>query len=208
MQKLNNTTDCVKFLKEGSLTKSFLSDELVKEKVMFDFNSKQAQGNKVTKLESLCKWIHRCVRSTNDQTSKENLRFKRTAKEIWESGFCTGCTDWAMLFATLARQIGIPTTLLQTAEYNWLRKLQNNEKQLTRIGHSFCECFYDGKWVLVDPTLKKFEPKYNCDKLILPYEIYNGNIYIPYFRGLDLGKKQTIKEYVCEMEKECINLKL
>lgn len=89
-----------------------------------------------------------------------------------------------------------------------IKKLQNREKQLIHIGHSFCECYYDNKWILVDPTFRKIEREYDADKLILSYNVSNSNIYIPYFRGLDLGKRQSIKEHNLEMDEECLHLEI
>ena len=55
---------------------------------------------------------------------------------------------------------------------------------------------------------KKIENNYRLDKLILSYTIHNSNIYYPYLRCLDLGKKQTIKEHNIEMDKICKKIKL
>ena len=205
MKKLT-INDCIQYLEEGVLTKSFLETELVIEKVLRDYNNKIKENPNHTQIESLINWIHHCLNVKPSQYQKDKVKFQRTAKEIWNSGFSSGCTDWAIVFSTLARQIGIPTTFLHTAELNWIKNLQNKGTQPIHIGHSFCECFYDGKWILVDPTFRKIESEYDSNKLLLSYEVLNSKIYIPYYRGLDLGKKQTIREHNKEMDKECCNL--
>ena len=53
---------------------------------------------------------------------------------------------------------------------------------------------------------KKIEYEYNCNKLNLSYKVSNSNIYISYFRGLDLGRKQSMQEHNREMDEECLNL--
>lgn len=200
--------DCNKFLKEGVLTKSFLQTELIVEKVLNIYKYKIKENPNYTKIDALMKWIHYSLNIQSSQEEKKKVKFKRTAKEIWESGFASGCTDYAIIFSTLARQIGIPTTCLHTAEYNWIRKLQNNENHAIHIGHSFCECFYDQKWILVDPSFRKIEFKYDSKKITLSYDVLNTNIFIPYYRGLDLGKKQSISEHNADMDKGCSKLKL
>ena len=190
------------------LTQPFLDDEYVLQKVLMDYVHKIKVNKNYTEIESLYNRIHHCIKSTDDENLKKKFKFQRTAKEIWESGFCTGCTDWATLFITFARQIGIPTTILHTAEEDWVKKLKSNEKQPVNIGHSFCECFYKDKWILVDPTFRKLIPSYDSDKIILDYEIAEKNTFIPYFRGLDLEKRQTMKEHNEEMNRECIKLNI
>ena len=206
MKKLNKT-EVEKYLKSGVLTEPFLDTGLVQAKIDKDFNFKIAKNKNYTKIESLYNWIHKNIKSTTDKDQKRKYKFQRTAKEIWESGFATGCTDYAILFATFARQVGIPTTFLHTAEYGWIQKLKKGEES-SRIhkGHSFCECFYNGEWVLVDPTCRQFEFPYDAEKIHLSYQVGESNIFIPYFRGLDLGKRQTIEQHAVEEERACLNL--
>lgn len=200
--------DCDKYLASGFLTEPFLDDEYVLQKVLTDYSHKIKENNDYTEIESLYNWIHHCIKSTSDMDIKHKFKFQRTAKEIWESGFCTGCTDWATLFITFTRQIGIPTTMLHTAEKEWVEKLQKGEKQPVNFGHSFCECYYKNKWVLVDPTFRKLIPNYDSGKIILDYNVAGKNVFIPYFRGLDLEKKQTVKEHNDEMNRDCLKLKI
>ncbi len=206
MQKLNKT-EVEKYLKSGVLTEPFLDTGLVKQKIDKDFDYKIAKNSNYTKIESIYNWIHKNIKTTTDKDQKRKYKFQRTAKEIWESGFATGCTDYAILFATFARQVGIPTTFLHTAEYGWIQKLKNGEES-SRIhkGHSFCECFYNGEWVLVDPTCRKIEFSYDTKKIHLSYQVGGSYIFIPYFRGLDLGKRQTIEQHAVEEEMACLNL--
>lgn len=46
MEKLNKSFDTEKYLKEGALTKPFLSGVIVKEKVFMDFDNKKNLDNK------------------------------------------------------------------------------------------------------------------------------------------------------------------
>lgn len=195
------------YLKNGSLTKSFLSDEYVVSKVMCDYNAKTSKGVKITVIESLYNWIATHVKIGNKEFNNK-FKFRRTAVEIWDSKTATGCTDYATLFATFARQIGIPTTILHTAEENWIKRLQQNQDYNLHYGHSFCECFYNGKWILVDPTCRKIEWEYNPERLQLSYKVGGNSTFIPYKRCLDLGKRQTISQHNKIMDESCKGINL
>ncbi len=198
-----------KYLNNGILTTPFLDKRYLLNRVETDFNKKIKNDSNYTKIQSLYNWIHKNIKTTTNKQYKMKYKFQRTAKEIWESGFATGCTDYAILFVTFARQIGIPSTFLHTAEYGWLQELKNGE-EISKIhrGHSFCECYYNGKWILVDPTYRKIVFSYNAEKIYLSYLVGNSNIFIPYYRDLDLGKKQSIEEHNEEEERVCSNLKI
>lgn len=207
MQKLNNDSDIKKYLQSGNLTKPFLESEYVLEKVMCDYNFKREQGKDITKLESLAGWINHIAKFSNDREFKDKYRFQRTAEEIWKSKIFTGCTDCAIVFATFARQIGIPTTILATAEKSWLESFLKGEETSHR-GHSFCECFYEGEWFLVDPTSRRIERKYDTKKLVLSYNVGVGNVYYPYLRCLDFEVRQDTKTHNRKMDNYCKNIKI
>lgn len=206
MKKLNKTTDVQKYLEFGNLTQPFLDNAYVLDKVMLDYNAKLKLNGQASKLESLYLWISKNVEYSKDQNFRVKYKFQRTAEEIWQSKVTTGCTDYCILFATFARQIGIPATFLHTAEKNWFFRLKNNKDYNSHYGHAFCECFYNDKWVLVDPTCKKYSTNYDIDFLRLTYSIGGSNEFIPYLRGLDLNVKQSIKEYNKTMDEICLKL--
>ena len=206
MEILNSSTDKDKYIGYGKLTKPFLPDDFVLKKVLSDFYSMRKNGQEASLIVSLYKWIHHNVRYAQDADFREKNRFQRTAQEVWESKLATGCTDYAILFATFARQIGLPTTFLHTAENGWVENLKAGDKLNKHIGHSFCECYYEGKWVLVDPTIRKVENEYNPQKIVLSYNVGKHNIYVPYFRGLDLDDRQSTREHNKFMEEACLDL--
>ena len=197
--------DCKNYLKNGVLSKPFLDSKFVFQKIMNDYEHKIQIHKNYTKLQSIYNWIHNNVTFSKDNNFKAINRFQRNAKEIWESKLTASCTDYAILFATFARQLNIPTSILHTAEKNWLKSLKSGETSL-HLGHSFCECYYNGKWMLVDPTNKKLLTNYNSEELILPYKVGPGNIYIQYYRGLDLEKRQDTTTHNLWMDNLCKNL--
>ncbi len=193
------------YLSSGKLTESFLDDEFVLERVLCDYNSKREKGVDITKIDSLLSWIHTKTKFGDDEYI-ENHKFQHTAKELWQSQKMTGCTDYALLFATFARQIGIPTTILHTAQDDWFLKFRQNGEAKHHMGHYFCECFYGDKWILVDPTFRKIKKEYNPNLLRLSYKVAGSSVYIPYDRSLDLEKKQSILEHNQHMDEMCRNL--
>lgn len=202
MEKLNNSSDVEKYKQSTPLTKPFLSKELIHEKIMLDLKHKHKEGEHIYYLKSLYYWIKHNVKYSAEPKIQAK-KFQRSANEIWESGKASGCTDFAILYATFARTLGIPATILHTAEYGWVKKLQNGEDYSVHYGHSFCECYFNGKWVLVDPTCCRVVENYNLDKLELPYQVGGKSVYLPYYRGLDLGGKQNVEEHNKKMDEAC-----
>lgn len=205
MEKLDINNFCV----AGFLTKPFLKTEYILEKVNFDYNAKIANNPNYTKLESLYLWIDHVIKFSRDKQFVELNKFNRFASEIWESGFSVGCSDYAILFATFARQLGYPTTILATAEFNWFSRFKGGDNK-RHFGHYFCECFYNGKWVLVDPASRKLDLNYNPNKKVINLSYCVGDSYkfIPYLRCLDLGKKQNIDSHNLEMDMLCNKIKI
>jgi len=199
-----NSKDAKKYLESGELSKPFLDDDFVRNKVIVDYENRLKSKGNANILESLYLWIDKNLKNA-DNDFKIKHKFMRTAEEIWNSGISTGCTDYALVFSTFARQIGIPTSLLHTAEKSFVDKILNNKEFDIRRGHSFCECFLDGEWILVDPTAKKIIGHYNANEIKLSYSLGGEGVstYLPYYRGLDLGKKMNSKEHG-KFEEECI----
>lgn len=187
------------FLNYGVLTAPFLKDEVVTEAVHICIKNYSNNGETINDLQSLVKWVNYLI-NFDDIDDVEVKRFSRNCKEIYDSKIALGCTDYAILFATFARQLGIPTTILHTAEENWLVNYQNGTPLKTHYGHTFCECFYNEQWILIDPTAAIIIGKYDQNKIILPYDLSGCNVYYPYQRELDLLKKMTTMEHNAEMD--------
>lgn len=207
MKLLNSTSDVIYYKNSGPLTQPFLEKDFVYEKVLIDLNHKQKDINSTYFLESLSLWIKHEVAYSNEYEI-QNKKFSRTAKEIWDSKKGSGCTDYALLFATFARSLDIPTTILHTAQLEWLKRYKNKSDYFVHYGHTFCECFFNNKWILVDPSSCKIIDNYDQTKIILPYNIAGNNIYISYYRGLDFGQKSTVGEHNKIMEEKCDKLDL
>ena len=207
MLPLNKFEDVEKYKEYGPLTQPFLDKDYVYDKVITDLRHKQKELNSVQFLASLFLWIKHEVKYSQEKEIQK-LKFMRTAKEIWESKKSSGCTDYAILFATFARTLGMSTTVLHTAEYEWLQRLRIGKDSWMHYGHTFCECYFNDGWVLVDPTCEYITKDYNPEKLELPYKIAGKSVYIPYFRGLDLGEKQNTETHNKKIDEMCKALKI
>lgn len=205
MEKLNKTTDIKSYLQSGNLTKPFLDTEFLK-KELEKISKKREEQNLDSDIEQcLLEFVHQNLTLCEDKDFVINNQFSRSAQEIFESKFATGCTDFAYVFASLARQMGIPTTILQTAQKEWTNKLINNIGNTKRhYGHTFCECFLKDKWVLVDPTRSLIDWEYAdflTFKLEIEWKVGESRTFLPYFRGADLGKRMALNEFLAKENK-------
>ncbi len=202
MERLSEK-DIPLFLESGQLTTPFLKNEYVADMVLRDYIARLKMGKEASILSSLYNWIATKVEYCDDQEFQLKNKFKRSSKEIWESKLATGCTDYALLFATFARQIGLPCTILHTAEEEWVLNLHNGKGFDFYKGHTFCECYYEEKWVLVDPTVRKVIKSYNQNKIELDYLVGGSNKFIPYSRALDLEGMLGLQAHNSDMEERC-----
>ena len=83
---------------------------------------------------------------SDDKKRRSEFR-KRTASEILKSGYSNGCTDDALAFIALARELGIPTKYVETFDQEWLSNPNTNQI----FGHVFVDVLVDGNWRAYDP---------------------------------------------------------
>ena len=126
MRKLNKN-DCNLYLEQGAMSKFFLDKDCLVEKIMLDYNAHLKNGKPANLISSLINYLLHKVKPADGESEFAKMKFTCTASEIWESGKSSGCTDRALLFATCARTIGLPATLLHTASEKWIKKLESGE---------------------------------------------------------------------------------
>ena len=184
-----NIDDAKNYLAQGQLTQPFLEKDIILSNINKMLTKNNLENTSINRLVCLNDWIFECLHFTKNEKLKRDSKFSRTAEEIWKSGKLTGCTDCAMIFASFARSAGIPTTILATASKKWTDKFLSNDDYQMHNGHTFCECFIEDKWILIDPTFRKIINDYDTNKIVLNYEIGGDHVFISYFRGLDIKKK-------------------
>lgn len=91
--------------------------------------------------------------------------FESTAQSILTTGVATGCTDFAIAFATIARIKGIPSVIVDSAEIKWI---EHGASLHSVTGHFFVEVLLDGEWYLVDSTAGKMYIMYDRNNWFLP----------------------------------------
>lgn len=123
------------FLEEGEFTRrgdvvKRVAEELRRQ----DGSPRKAIGGYVGKL----KW---------DETKKGELGRGRTAEQVLQSGFVTGCTDVALAFIVLARALGIPTRYVETLESAYVM----GDREIPIRGHSFTDVLTRNGWRVYEP---------------------------------------------------------
>lgn len=193
--------DINKYLEFGQFNNRFLDKNYLCNAL--NINDETAITTDTIKL--LLTFVHNNIHSSKDINFNRANKFRRNAQQIWESGVATGCTDYAIVFSNLAKHIGIPSTILHTADFEYAKQLCENAEKPRRLGHSFCECFLNGKWILVDPTKQIIEEKYNTEKIELSYMVGGKNVFLPYVRKAEF-LPETQKEHCAFMDIECIKI--
>lgn len=84
MKPLNKTDDVEKYKNFGILTQPFLDKNYIYDKVITDLEHNQKDLKSGYFLASLFMWIKKEVKYSHEEQI-QNLKFTRTAKEIWES---------------------------------------------------------------------------------------------------------------------------
>lgn len=154
------------FLGEGKFTKR---DDLVRR--VSEKLRQFAEKAKRTLPEEITEYMRHKL--THDDSNKNEEFRKRTGSEVLKSGYCNGCTDRALVFAVLARELGIPTQYVETLSEEWLR---SNETEKV-VGHAFVNVFIDGEWKAYDPRLG-FAPDY----------VLGGERFVEIGKGLDFSE--------------------
>jgi hypothetical protein len=157
-------------------------------------------------VKNILNWIH--VKSgmkippNCDQEQKEALSYdfikenypnqiirSRTATDIILSKCFTGCTDYALVFASLARAKNVPATLTETIREKWVTEMVWNNKFNNHMeGHFFSEVYLSNlnKWVVINPAGNEFTGRdsdgYYPD---IPPEETEEKRYLLFERGLD-----------------------
>jgi len=121
-------------------------------------------------------WIGKNLKVERDRPDRNSLFNRRTASQIIEDEFSTGCTDTALAFVALCRERSIPTKYVETIGRDWLE----DKYEKGRIhGHVFAEIYLKNKWYVVDPQRRTIYVASN------PYQVFE--IYATGLDAWDVG---------------------
>ena len=131
----------------------------------------------------------------SQEYDKEVFR-KRTASQIIQDGYITGCTDAALLFITLARATGIPAKYIETIDKEWLRNGGDSVE-----GHIFSQIYDESRgWVWVDPMQRKVDsPPEN--RVVFKEGLDSWDIGINDFDSLKTNFDEFRKQWLLENSK-------
>ncbi len=97
-------------------------------------------GGDVRNIRSVLAWMSRNLSREEDEEKALGIFASRSASEVIENGYSTGCHDDALVFVTLCRAAGIP------ARYQvWISR-----KDPENHGHCVAKLLLEGSWVILD----------------------------------------------------------
>ena len=96
-----------------------------------------------------CLWgavSRRVAKLVRDDSNKDTEYRKRTGSQILKSGYVTGCTDSALAFIVLARELGLSTAFVEAYEKEWLENPVGHIR-----GHVYTDLKIGENWNAYDP---------------------------------------------------------
>ena len=143
MKKLGIKEELFDYLKSGKLTAPFADseqlDDTVRDIVREQRGMIDGKNNTLTGLVTL---IHNEIKDKTSSNKRNAKRFSRTAVEIYCSMEAIDKNDYTVIFASLARQLRIPTTCLYAIERNDLKNKFEGDRNDEVLTKSFCECYF------------------------------------------------------------------
>lgn len=160
------------YLQEGPLTK--LTDIVLA-------NAKMIEDGATTEetVRNIMEWEHAALQSGTCDNHRDAL----SAEELIKRKCLSGCTDYTVVFAALARAKGISATVTETVSEKWIAEMVwANRWNPMKEGHFFSEVFIPEKsaWIVVDPTANLFTGRDNNGY----FELNNQRMLL-FERGLD-----------------------
>jgi hypothetical protein len=128
-------------------------------------NALSTEENPLLTLEKLLISVSALPHQKSEQ---QNLMLRRTAHQIAEDGFATGCGDKGTLFCALARSAGMAVKYIETIDIKWLE----------HGGEPYCGHVYvsvwnpkSSSWLLTDPTQGTYKNvSFKKDKRVIMVE--------------------------------------
>jgi len=127
----------------------------------------------VNNIEDIANLYQTFMQEFKPDSKKEVEKFKRLTEEIIKSRICSGCNDAGLVLSTILRLKGIPTVFVSSAHIDWIKELQNENKNASYVqGHIFLEIYLNNKWYLFDSMAGKIYDNYDYNNLSLPDGYY------------------------------------
>ncbi len=111
-------------------------------------------------VKNIMEWEHSALQVGTCNNHRDAL----SADELIKRKCLSGCTDYTIVFAALARAKGISATVTETLSEKWVAEMVwANTWNPSKAGHFFSEVYMPEKaaWVVVDPTANKLTGRDN-----------------------------------------------
>lgn len=115
-------------------------------------------------LKSLFLWMRQTF-STYSEGGKSIG--KVTIDQLLGTKNVSGCHDWGLVFSGVARYLGYPAIMVDTAGIAWAEQFKAG-KTSSYSGHVFVEIYVTSNWILVDSTTGEFVRKYQPSNPAIP----------------------------------------
>ncbi len=79
----------------------------------------------------------------------------------------SGCSDDALVFSAVARYLGYPTVMVDTAGLKWAEDFKLG-LTTSYVGHVFVEVFVAPNWIFINPTSGEFIREYDPSNPVIP----------------------------------------
>jgi transglutaminase-like putative cysteine protease len=130
-------------------------------------------------VKNILEWLHSALQIG----TCDNHRDAVSADHLIQRRCLSGCTDYTIVFAALARAKGISATVTETVSEKWIAEMVwNNSWNPSKEGHFYSEVYLPERsaWIVVDPTANQLTGRDNNG-----YYVLNGKRYLLFERGLD-----------------------
>lgn len=91
----------------------------------------------------------------------------RRASTLFDSGYLSGCSEYAVVATALLRAADIPSRLLVSVNRDWVEARRSHPYLIPR-GHVFVEVHVDGAWRLLDVPYLQLYRDYDPTDPVLP----------------------------------------
>lgn len=147
----------VKYLAQGGQTR--LSNPGV-------IDTLRRKEQSIAHLGEIYRWIQRGFKST---ASGGTMIGVSTVDQMLTDRVLTGCHDWGLMYASIARELGYPTVMVDATTIWLAKQFQSGNRNVPYYGHVFVEVFVEGKWILVDSTNNWYvETNYDPTSALIP----------------------------------------
>jgi hypothetical protein len=152
-----NTDQCATTTKQAEFIKSLFNEEITQQYIHI-----------------ICAYI-----KSNYQYVPARGRFigALTYNDIDTNKIVTGCHDYAIILATILRELDIPAALVDTISITWAKNYIIEPLNYSEVmGHVFVEAFINGKWRIIDPVQSVYIDDYDNNNPIIPITMHFENI--------------------------------